>query len=150
MLECFVVIFEKSFLFEKGKNQWWVRWFAVFIFLFKILKIITQKLLWRIVYGPWETPYVFGCFRKLLKHCGIFVIFDKECVGSMTHKIRLFGNIVIGVCMSRVERIFWPNLSWWVKKIQPNPTHHISSTQSNPTHMGRVEPVGLTKFYYYY
>ena len=69
MLECFVVIFEKSFLFEKGKNQWWVRWFAVFIFLFKILKIITQKLLWRIVYGPWETPYVFGCFRKLLRGC---------------------------------------------------------------------------------
>ena len=32
------------------------------------------------------------------------------------------------------------------KKIQPNPTYHISPTRPDPTHMGRVEPMGLTNF----
>ena len=36
------------------------------------------------------------------------------------------------------EEIFWPNPSWWVKKIQPNLTYHISPTQSNSTHMDWV------------
>ena len=30
------------------------------------------------------------------------------------------------------------------KKIQPNPTHHISPTQPNPTHMGWVKPMDWT------
>ena len=38
--------------------------------------------------------------------------------------------------MDRVEGIFWSNLPWWVKKIQPNPTH-----------MGRVEPMDWTNFF---
>ena len=44
----------------------------------------------------------------------------------------------LGVCMGRVEGIFWPNRPWWVKKIQPNPTQPNPSLKSNPTHMGRV------------
>ena len=34
------------------------------------------------------------------------------------------------------------------KKIQPNSTHYVSPTQPNPTHMGRVEPMSLTNYYY--
>ena len=34
----------------------------------------------------------------------------------------------IRVCMGRVEEIFRPNPLWWVKKLQPNPTHHKGST----------------------
>ena len=30
------------------------------------------------------------------------------------------------------------------KKIQPNPSHKSNPTRPNPTHMGRVEPMGLT------
>ena len=38
---------------------------------------------------------------------------------------------------------FNPTYHGGSKKIQPNPTHHIS-----PTHMGRVKPMGWTIFIY--
>ena len=33
------------------------------------------------------------------------------------------------------------------KKIQPDPTHHISSTQPTRVGLGQVEPMGLTNFF---
>ena len=36
------------------------------------------------------------------------------------------------------------------KKIQLNPTQHISSIQPNLTYMGRVKSMNLTNFFYYY
>ena len=57
---------------------------------------------------------------------------EKWCNSTMQYHFQL------EVCMGRVERIFWPNPPWWVKK---NSTHHI-----NPTHMGRVKPMGLANF----
>ena len=66
----------------------------------------------------------------------------------VAHCVSLEQVILLGVCIGWVERIFWPNPLRWVKKnsTQPNPTYHISPTQSNPTYMGRVEPMGLTIF----
>ena len=55
--------------------------------------------------------------------------------------------LVLGVCMSRVEGIFWPNPPWWVKK---NSTHHISPTQPTWVGLGHFEPMGWTIFFYYY
>ena len=36
------------------------------------------------------------------------------------------------------------------KKIQPNPTHHISPTQPTWVGLGRVEFMGWIIFFYYY
>ena len=57
----------------------------------------------------------------------------------------MLGNFQLGVCMGRVEGIFWPNPPWWVKKnsTQLNPLY-----KSNPTHMGQVEPMSLTNFFF--
>jgi len=33
-----------------------------------------------------------------------------------------------------------------LKKIQPNPTHHISPTQPTWVRLGQVEPIGWTNF----
>ena len=52
----------------------------------------------------------------------------------------------IEVCIGRVKEIFGPNLPWWVKKIQPNPTHHISPIQPTWVGLGRVELMGWTNF----
>ena len=47
-----------------------------------------------------------------------------------------------------LRRFFYLTHHGGSKKIQPNSTHHRSPTQPNPTHMGRVEPMGLTTFFF--
>ena len=46
----------------------------------------------------------------------------------------------------RLRGFFDPTHHGGSKKIQPNPTHHISPRVG----LGRVEPMGLTIYYYYY
>ena len=60
------------------------------------------------------------------------------------------GRGVHGLGWVGLRGFFDPTHHGGSKKIQPNQTHHISPTQPNPNHMGRVEPMGLTNFFYYY
>lgn len=49
-------------------------------------------------------------------------------------------DVLLGVCMGRVERIFWSNPLWWVKKnsTQLNPSQKSNPTQPNPHGSGWV------------
>ena len=55
-----------------------------------------------------------------------------------------------GLGWVKLKGFFDPIYHGELKKIQPNPTHHISPTQPNPTHMGWDEPMVGQFFYYYY
>ena len=59
---------------------------------------------------------------------------------SLNFHINSFWKLKLGVCMGRVEGIFWPNPPWWVKKnlTQPNPSHKSNPTQPNPHESGWV------------
>ena len=47
-------------------------------------------------------------------------------------------SLELGMCMSRIEGIFWFNPPWWVKK---------NSTQPNLTHMDQVGSGWTNEFY---
>ena len=47
----------------------------------------------------------------------------------------------------KLRGFFDPTYHGGSKKIQPNPTHHISPTQLIWVRLGRVEPMGLTNFF---
>ena len=70
---------------------------------------------------------------------------------KIVYKTRTY-IFLVGVCMSQVglRGFFDPTHHGGSKKIQPNPTHHISSTQPTWVRLGWVEPMDLTNFYYYY
>ena len=51
-------------------------------------------------------------------------------------------NMGLGVCMGRVKGIFDPTHYGELKKIQPNPTHHISPTQLTWVGLDWVKPMG--------
>ena len=68
------------------------------------------------------------------------------------HKNNIFytqHGLCVGMYMGQVERIFLTQ-PIMVGKKKFNPTQPYPSHKSNPTHMGRVESMGLTNFYYYY
>ena len=55
--------------------------------------------------------------------------------------------------MDELREFFNSTYRGGLQKFQPNPTHHISPTQSNPAHMGQVESGwthGFDIFFYYY
>ena len=65
---------------------------------------------------------------------------DIKFQSNMTQKptINVARRDVHGSSWIGLRGFFYLTLYGGSKKIQPNPTHHISLTQSNPTHMGRV------------